>query len=179
MILWTKLSPSYQGELPVLLAHQMAWDVHEPQIVWTRQLYLRSFEQSIMLLAHKEGIIDGFLTHVSHARICAYDTDVVGVWIQLIQSDMLTNEDSDPYPAHIETVQEGLNRPFDLLALGVVLLQFEYALRDRGDDRVMALLDLDEGFRKSFIVLVHFWRPVHLEVGIRIVPDHHPQSGEQ
>ena len=104
------------------VTYQMARDIHEPQVIRTRQLHLRSLEQTIMFLADEESIIYRFLTYVSHTCIRAYHSDIIRVGIQLIQGYMLADEYSNPNSTHVESVEESLDRSLNLFTLLVVLL---------------------------------------------------------
>lgn len=149
--------------------YQVTRNIHKFEIVRTAQLHLWTFEEAVVLIADELCIIYSLLRNISDARIRAYDADVVWVRIKLVQRDMLANKDTNAYSTHVEPVQECLYRTFYLLTLFFVLLELKYALCYGCHDWIMPLLDLDQGFRESFVVVVHFRRPVHFQAWIGIV----------
>ena len=75
---------STDGKHSTAPTDQMTRYVHEAKPFRTRQLHLRSFEETVMLLANEESVVNGFLGHVSNVCVEADDTDIIWVRIELI-----------------------------------------------------------------------------------------------
>ena len=138
-------------------------------MVWTAELNGRSFEQTIVLFADKERIVYRFLTHIFDVGVCANYADVVRVRIKLIEGDMLTDEHTDAYSTHVESVQESLNRLLRMFRLFGFLLELKDTLSDSRHYWIMTFLDLYERIRKPLVVLVHLRRPFYFQVRVVVV----------
>jgi len=70
--------------------------------------------------------------------------------------------------AHVEAVEERLDRAVDVGALAVAL-ELEDALGDRRHDRVVSPLDAAQDARELVVVVVHLGRPHDRLVRVRVV----------
>lgn len=139
----------------------MARDIHEMQVGFADQLDLWGVEEAVVVLTDEAGVFDGFLGEFADVGCGADDADVIRVRCLFLvrERDMLPDQHPYAYPGHVEAVEEGLDIRVDLHAL-LFAFVFEDSLRYGCDDAVVPSFDAFQGFRKAFVVVVEFGRPV-------------------
>jgi hypothetical protein len=96
--------------------------IHKLQIRPTNQLNFGGIKKTVIIFTNETGVVDGFLSECLDIGASADDADVIFSSGFVVEGDMLTDEHSDAYAGHVESIQEGLNLGIDLGSLTMFLV---------------------------------------------------------
>jgi hypothetical protein len=147
----------------------MRRNVHEGEVSGTDELYRRTLEETVVFFADKSCVLYSFPADIVDVCVDAYYANIIRVWLEAVQGDVLADEDTDADAAHVESVKEGLDGPVDDFA-PLLLLEFKDTLGHGRHYRVMSPLDVGEKLREALVVVVHLRRPVEVHLRIRVIP---------
>lgn len=144
---------------------EMAWDIHEVEIVAADQLHLRCFEEAVVVFAHESSVLNGFQSQVFDVCFRADNADIIWMMmlILMLEGNMLSNQHTNADTRHVKAVKEGLYCVVDLHTLPSSLV-LQNSLSDGWHDTVVSSFYAFEHLCEAEIVILEFRWPVMMVI---------------